>query len=222
MRSSQQIVSPTKPPSNVVPQNPTVNPTVITRTSSQNPTQNPSPNPSFRPSLNPTQIPTLAPSKTLFQDTFSPTQQGVNSLSSDNLAAKNSDMSTGTLSAIIVSIIVFLVIIGGCVFFINSKQKHTPFEKWVNYYSTDPRNKTDPRNTIDINKNTHVVNDDIHHFYNKNPRLSVNPNPIFTPHVSSRSTFHNSQGSGRYSTQRCSLRGSITLTNKSQKLHNAL
>ena len=43
------------------------------------------------------------------------------------------------------------------------------------------------------NQQSPPPNEDIHHFYNRSPRPSINQNTIFTPHVSGRISTRNSQ-----------------------------
>jgi hypothetical protein len=102
--------------------------------------------------------------------------------------------------------LVLLILIAACICMINksSKTKKTPFEIWNEYYSHKPQEQN-----VETNK-------DIHHFYNKTPRpsshrLSIAPSPGFTPHVSSRVAFRNSQ----ISSQRNSLS-----PNRNIQMHN--
>jgi hypothetical protein len=124
----------------------------------------------------PSNLPTQNPSTII---TPNPTQIGVvgiTSVNSKGSSSSENQITSSSIIAIIACIIVVLIMIGICIYVTTRKtnSKLTPYEEWTAYYSN--RNK----NTIDdVNQNT-----DIHHFYNKQNRLSINPSPSFTPHVS--------------------------------------
>jgi hypothetical protein len=111
-----------------------------------------------------------------------------------------------------------ILIAGACVFFARkSKGKMTPYEIWCLHYS----NKNQPTQANIQSPSTHM-NEDIHHFYTKNgnytpsPRPSFNQNTVFTPHVSGRMSFRNSQIITPIAPQKNSKRLSITTGNNAR------
>ena len=68
----------------------------------------------------------------------------------------------------------------------------TPYEIWSSHYSNKNKNQQPIQPPAQMNE-------DIHHFYTKSnnyapsPRPSFNQNTVFTPHVSGRTSFRNSQ-----------------------------
>jgi hypothetical protein len=143
-----------------------VQPTSVQPTSVQ-PTRLPSPVPT---SQQPTHNPTLSPISTA-----SPTQFNVGL--SSKTAASNNQTSTDNIGIIVGCVSIILLIIGAFMCFMNRKttDKKTPYEIWTTHYKN---NKEIPL------QESH--NEDIHHFYHKSPRLSINPNTTFTPHISTR------------------------------------
>jgi len=133
----------------------------------------------------PSQIPTPSPSL----DTV-----GLNSGSVSN---QTSSSSTTIIASIVASIVVLLLIILFLSCFLRKKsEKMSPYELWTTHYSSNK--SLEPKNS---------TNEDIHHFYSRNPRPSIHPNPVFTPHLSTNSSYRNSQVTG----QRNSLRMSIPI-----------
>jgi hypothetical protein len=138
-----------------------------------------------------------------------PTTQAALGIASVNSGSSTSpsSMSNSTIGAVVACIILFLIIIGACVFIIKkSNDKKTPFEIWTSHYSNNQPAQQQP------------IDEDIHHFYHKTPRpstprLSINPNTPFTPHISSKTSFRNSQLGGQLGSQRNSI---------STKVHNRL
>jgi len=62
------------------------------------------------------------------------------------------------------------------------------------------------------------ANQDIHHFYNRTPRPSINQPTVFTPHLSTKTTYRNSQLGGQLGSQRNSQRESIYRGSASQPM----
>jgi hypothetical protein len=151
--------------------------------------------------------PTLSP----ITITNSPTTTGVgaSALNSGSSSSSQSVVSSSTIGAAVGCVIIFLILIAACVFVINKKSKDkTPFQKWTDHYS--------------VKRPTQIIDEDIHHFYNKGPRpstprLSINANTPFTPHLSSKTAFRNSQMGGQLGSQRNSLS-----PGKKLQLHNQL
>jgi hypothetical protein len=170
-------------------------------------TRSPTIGPTASPTLSPTVLPSLAP----IAITNSPTTPGVGAsvLNSGSSSSSQSAVSSSTIGAAVGCIIIFLMLIAACVFVINKKSKDkTPFQKWTDHYS--------------VKRPTQVIDEDIHHFYNKGPRpstprLSINANTPFTPHLSNKTAFRNSQMGGQLGSQRNSLS-----PNKRMHPHNQL
>jgi hypothetical protein len=163
--------------------------------------------PTNLPITSPTQIPTLSPTAIL---TSSPTQNSVGSSSLNSGSVSNQQSTpTTTIGAIVGCIVILLILIGICAFILNRKSKTTtltPFEKWTTHYSTK---RPVPQPQLKQN----VVDDDIHHFYNKSPRPSFNPNPTFTPHLSTRQSQRYSQTSPQRNSDRMTYRNAETSFN---------
>ena len=170
-------------------------------------TRSPTIGPTVSPTLSPTVLPSLAP----IAITNSPTTPGVgaSALNSGSSSSSQSAVSSSTIGAAVGCIIIFLIFIAACVFVINKKSKDkTPFQKWTDHYS--------------VKRPTQVIDEDIHHFYNKGPRpstprLSINANTPFTPHLSNKTAFRNSQMGGQLGSQRNSLS-----PGKKLQVHNKL
>jgi len=159
--------------------------------------------PTNLPITSPTQIPTFSPTAIL---TNSPTQSSGGSSSSLNSGSVRNQQSTPTtIGAVVGCIVVLLILVGICAFIINRRSKTTtltPFEKWTTHYSSKgPQLKQN------------VVDDDIHHFYNKSPRPSFNPNPTFTPHLSTRQSQRYSQTTPKRNSNRMTYRNAETSFN---------
>jgi hypothetical protein len=112
--------------------------------------------------------------------------------SSINSASNGQSVTSPTAIGVgIGCIILVILVVAACIFFTRkSKEKMTPYEIWSSYYS----NKNQPAQTnIQPPSQSSNMNEDIHHFYTKAPRPSFNQNTVFTPHVSGRTSFRNSQ-----------------------------
>jgi hypothetical protein len=160
------------------------------------PTQLPSAIPTSTPSVAPTAAPSFQPSlHPTLQPSFAPTNSPAAAVGASSINSASNGQSVNSSTAIGVGIgcvILVIILVAACVFFTRkSKEKKTPYEIWSSHYS----NK---------NKQNHIhpqmsVNEDIHHFYSKNnncapsQRPSINQNSVFTPHVSGRTSFRNSQ-----------------------------
>lgn len=170
----------------------------------------PTASPTLVPTASPTLVPTLVPTNIVISPTLSPTTANLDSSSINSVSeSKNNSVSSGTIAAVIACIIVFIILISACIYVLNKKTtKPSPFEIWTSHYS----NKNQP------SQHPPVVNEDIHHFYNKTPRPSINPNPVFTPHISANPSYRNSQLGGQLGSQRNSLR--LSLPNRRQQHHN--
>jgi hypothetical protein len=156
------------------------------------PTTTPTPAPSVTPSFI-TPIPTQLPS------TNSPSQATIG-LNSGTITNKGStSASTVMIASVVACIVVILIMIGIVAYCMNkNKAKMSPYDIWTNYYSE----KKVPTQA----KPQSIVNEDIHHFYSKNQRASINPNPVFTPHLSANPSYRNSQLGGQLGSQRNSIR----------------
>jgi len=137
-------------------------------------------NPSFRPSPTPTIMPITA---TSFAPSVAPStsptiQTTANSLSS---SGQTSTTTSSTQTYAIVSVFVGLIIfaaLGFCAFQLFKKRK-SPFQKWVDVYDL---------NTLGAagSKPNSNQNDEIYHFYRKDPsspqnsRVSINRNNSFS------------------------------------------
>jgi hypothetical protein len=88
----------------------------------------------------------------------------------------------------------------------NKKEKLTPYQIWSAHYSA----KTKEAEVVNSPQHSpHQMNEDIHHFYNRSPRPSINQHTTFTPHLSSKTAYRNSQLGGQLGSQRNSQRDSI-------------
>jgi len=158
------------------------------------PTQVPSAQPTLAPSVAPSAAPSLQPSA---QPSLTPTTSPTAAVGASSINSVSTGQSVNSSTAIGVGIgclILVIILAIACVFFAKkSKEKKTPYEIWSSHYS----NKNQPLQNH-IQPQTHV-NEDIHHFYNKSSNYiptskpSVNQNSVFTPHVSGRTSFRNSQ-----------------------------
>jgi hypothetical protein len=198
LRVSQSAVSaPTLAPSKLIPtQLPSAQPTLA-------PTLAPSASPSVAPSLQPSMQPSLTP-------TNSPMAAvGASSINRAS-SSSQSQFSTAAVGATVGCIIVVIIIAGACVFFTRkSKGKMTPYEIWSSHYSN--KNQQSP-----IQPQTQM-NEDIHHFYHKAPRPSINQNTVFTPHVSGRTSFRNSQIVTHVGPQNNFKRPSLAITTRNSQ-----
>jgi hypothetical protein len=187
--SARPISKPTPSPSmiRIVTISQTITPTSL------QPTTNPTPTPSLTPSII-TPIPSQLPST-------NPPSQATIGLNSGTITNKES-IPTITIASVIACIVVVLTMIGIFAYCMNkNKAKMSPYDIWSNYYSK--------KNLLLQAKPQSIVNEDIHHFYNKNQRPSINPNPVFTPHISANPSYRNSQLGGQLGSQRNSIRMSI-------------
>jgi hypothetical protein len=174
-------------------------------------TRSPTIGPTASSTLSPTALPTMTPTLSPITITNSPTTTGIgaSALSSGSSSSSKSAVSSSTIGAAVGCVIIFIMLIAVCAFVINKKSKDkTPFQKWTDHYS--------------VKRPTQVIDEDIHHFYNKGPRpstprLSINANTPFTPHLSGKSAFRNSQMGGQLGSQRNSLS-----PNKRMHPHNQL
>jgi len=191
----------------------------ITPNPSFNPTLLPSQSPTVLPSLIPTMLitnaPSLAPS---LAPTLTTTGGGLSSSSISG--ASTSQTGTSTVAIGVGIGCIFLVIIMMCafIFFRNKKEKKTPYQVWSSYYSDKTRNQ--PTNLVqNLEQNLEQnANQDIHHFYNRTPRPSIDQPTVFTPHLSAKTTYRNSQLGGQLGSQRNSHRESIYRGSASQPM----
>jgi len=198
LRVSQTVSAPTLAPSNLIPtQFPSTQPTLA-------PTVVPSATPSFKPTLQPTAQPSFAP-------TNSPTAAvGASSINSVSTGSQ-SNFSTAAIGATVGCIILVIILVSACVFFTRkSKGKMTPYEIWSSHYY----NKT--QQSPIQSPSTHM-NEDIHHFYHKAARPSINQNTVFTPHVSGRTSFRNSQIVTQMGPQNNYKRPSLAITTRNSQ-----
>jgi len=192
---------------------PSASPTLLRSVSLPIPVTNqpslvPTASPTLVPTVSPTLVPTLVPTNILMSPTLSPTNANLGSSSINSVSeSKNNGVSSGTIAAVIACVVVFIILISVCVYLLNrNKTKSSPFERWTSHYS----NKNQQTQQLP------VVNDDIHHFYNRTPRPSISPNPVFTPHISANPSYRNSQMGGKLGSQRNSLRVSLPKRNQQQ------
>jgi hypothetical protein len=182
------------------------------------PSSAPSPQPTLAPTVTPSTIlPTLAPSQAFITTTFNPT--AATGLSSIN-SASNSQTGVSNVSIGVVAgcIIVAIIVIGACIFVArnSSKEKMSPYQIWTTHYSNREK-QLETQNQNVVNHSPINMKEDIHHFYNKSPRPSINQNTVFTPHVSGRISSRNSQIVSPMGSQRNMQRLSIT---RGPSLHN--
>ena len=191
------IASPTISPSKLIPTKlPSLNPTLV-------PSVTPSFQASFQPSFQPSAQPSFAPTNS---QTAAVGASSINNASTGD----QSKISTTVIGSIAGCLILVILIITFCICFIKkSKEKKNPYEIWSSYYS----NKNQPTH---IQPQTHV-NEDIHHFYRKSQRPSVNQNSVFTPHVSGRTSFRNSQIVTQMGPQANYKRQSLALTTRNSQ-----
>jgi hypothetical protein len=187
--------------------------------------------PSFRPStlqpitlqpitlqpstLQPTTLqPTLKPT---FATTNSPTFAGVSSSSINSASNSQSGLSNTAIGAGIGCVILVILIIGACLFF-NKKHSKTPYQIWSEHYTEKSKTQSHGENVVDhppVN-----LKEDIHHFYSRSPRPSMHQNTVFTPHVSGRTSFRNSQIVSPIGPQKNLQRLSIATTRAAQSNYN--
>lgn len=177
------VGSPTLAPSKLIP----------TQLPSAQPTLTPSAVPSIQPSIQPSFQPSIQSS---FQPSLTPTNNPTSAIgaSSINSASSGQTVTSPTVIGVgIGCIILVIIIVIACVIFTRkSNGKMTPYEIWSSHYS---KKNQQPH----IQSPSTDTNEDIHHFYTKNnnyipsPRPSFNQNTVFTPHVSGRTSFRNSQ-----------------------------
>jgi hypothetical protein len=104
-------------------------------------------------------------------------------------------------------VILVLLIIFACVLYANNKKdKLTPYQIWSAHYSAKSK---DPETVNSSHHYPHHMNEDIHHFYSRSPRPSINQHTTFTPHLSTKISHRNSQLGGQLGFQRNSQRDSI-------------
>jgi hypothetical protein len=152
--------------------------------------------PNFQPSLTPTNSPAAAVGAS-----------SINSASNGETATSPTAIGVG-----IGCIILVIILVAACVFFTKkSNSKMTPYEIWSSHYS----NKNQPLQTH-VQPQSHM-NEDIHHFYSKNQRPSVNQNTVFTPHVSGRTSFRNSQIVTHIGPQNNFKRPSLAITTRNSQ-----
>ena len=176
------------------------------------PTLSPSPGsttfiPTFTPSTTPAPIPTNIPS---MSPTMSPTSIPTTSNIEKSSISKSTNASSNSSTTIGASVgcsILLILLILACVFLIR-KQSKTPYEIWSTHYNTNNKPVDPPP----------IEREDIHHFYHRSPRPSVNVYPRFTPHVSGRETLRNSTVSTRYDTHQGAHRLSINMVNRNNAL----
>jgi hypothetical protein len=155
------------------------------------------------PTVTPTPIPTNIPS---ISPTTIPTTGNIEASSTSKVASTTTTSST-TIGAAVGCSIVLILLILVCVFLIR-KQSKTPYEIWTTHYNKNNKPIEPPP----------VEREDIHHFYHRSPRPSVNVYPAFTPHVSGRETLRGSTVSTRYDTHQGLHRGSINMVNRNNAL----
>jgi hypothetical protein len=106
----------------------------------------------------------------LREPTFSPTNSQQNSISSINKNSSNSqNPSTSTIVGIVVGIIALLVIVGVIFCLTTKNKKLDAFTKWRLHYDVKKPVRRDTPARLE---------NDIHHFYKRNPSRE------FTPYVS--------------------------------------
>jgi hypothetical protein len=200
-------------------QNPTLTPsslrTITTATTVSSPTRNPTltQNPTLLPSLNPTLSPTAMPTLTptiliTIAPTLTPTATGGVGVSSINSASSSqSSVSTTAIGVGVGCIVIVLALIFACVMYANNrKDKLSPYQIWSAHYS----NKAKDTDAVHMpHHSPSNMNEDIHHFYSKSPRPSINQHTTFTPHLSTKTAYRNSQLGGQLGSQRNSYRDSI-------------
>jgi hypothetical protein len=157
---------------------PSLRPTVFTSSS-------PSVLPTVRSTMSPTVSPTFAPS--LIPSASPSVQTTANLLSNGAQASSSTNNSTQTYAIIsaLVGLIIFAAI-GFCLFQLF-KRKKTPFQKWVDVYDINSPGAAGAGSSKNINTNNPPsVNDEIHHFYRKDPsspqnsRFSISRNSSFS------------------------------------------
>jgi hypothetical protein len=184
------------------------------------PTVAPSQLPTFVPSFRPTPIPTLTPTEALLAAvTFNPTN--ANGLSSIN-SASNGQTSNSSLSIGVVTgcVIVVIIVVAACIFVARkgSKEKMSPYQRWTTHYSNRGQEMQNQNQNVVTHPPINMREDkDIHHFYNKSPRPSINQNTVFTPHVTGRISSRNSQIVSPFGIQKNSQRLSFS---RGPSLHN--
>ena len=186
------IASPTLAPSKLIPtQLPSVQPSLL-------PSVAPSGTPSLQPSLQPSLTPTTSP-------TAAVGASSINSVSTGQYV--NSSTAIGVGIGCVILVILLAI---SCVFFSKkSKEKKTPYEIWSSHYSN--------KNQLLQNNIQPQTHEDIHHFYRKSQRPSVNQNSVFTPHVSGRTSFRNSQIVTQLGPQANYKRQSLALTTRNSQ-----
>ena len=203
---------PTQSPSSLRTVTTTVYSPTRTPTLTPNPTQNPTFLPSFNPTLSPIASPTFTPTIVITNaPTLAPTSTGGVGVSSINSASSSqSGVSNTAIGVGVGCLVIILALIFACVIYANNKkEKLSPYQIWSAHYS----NKANVAKETDAVHTPHHsqtnMNEDIHHFYSKSPRLSINQNTTFTPHLSTKTAYRNSQLGGQLGSQRNSYRDSI-------------
>ena len=183
------VSSPTRSP--IITQNPTLLPTL-----------QPSPIPSVTPTLTPTILITSAP-------TLTPTATGVGLSSINSASSSQSSVSSTAIGVGVGCIVIVLALIFACVMYAtNKKEKLTPYQIWSAHYSARAKEQETVNSPQHSQQN---MNEDIHHFYSKSPRPSINQHTTFTPHLSTKTAYRNSQLGGQLGSQRNSQRDSIPM-----------
>jgi hypothetical protein len=193
LRVSQTVSAPTLAPSKLIP------------------TQLPSAQPTVAPSAAPSAAPSVVPS---LQPSLTPTSSPVSAIGASSISSASNGQSVNSPTAIGVGIgciILVIILVGACVFFTRkSKGKMTPYEIWSSHYSNKNQQST-------VQSPSTHMNEDIHHFYNKAPRPSINQNTVFTPHVSGRTSFRNSQIVTHIGPQNNYKRPSLAITTRNSQ-----
>jgi len=197
LRVSQTVNAPTLAPSKLIP------------------TQLPSAQPTVAPSATPSVVPSLQPSfAPTFQPSLTPTSSPVSAIGASSISSASNGQSVNSPTAIGVGIgciILVIILVAVCVFFTRkSKGKMTPYEIWSSHYHN--KNQQSPIQSPSTN-----MNEDIHHFYHKAPRPSINQNTVFTPHVSGRTSFRNSQIVTHIGPQNNYKRPSLAITTRNSQ-----
>ena len=142
--------------------------------------------------------------------TLTPTAAGGVGVSSINSASTSqSGVSNTAIGVGVGCIVIVLALIFACVMYANNrKEKLSPYQIWSAHYS----NKAKDTEAVHMPPHSPSnMNEDIHHFYSKSPRPSINQHTTFTPHLSTKTAYRNSQLGGQLGSQRNSHRDSIPI-----------
>jgi len=154
------------------------------------------------------------------QPTLNPTMSpvtGVGSSSINSVSNSQSGVSNTAIGAGIGCVILVILIIGACLFF-NKKNSKTPYQIWSEHYTEKSKTTSQSQNVV--NHPPVNLKEDIHHFYTRSPRPSIHQNTVFTPHVSGRTSFRNSQIVSPIGPQKSLQRLSIATTRADQSNYN--